>query len=242
MERTKYLFLIFFSLFSLILSGQNNKSIYQAYIDGDMVKWKETMDSLEVKEQKTSKEKLDLINYHYGYIAWCISQERTSEAKDYMDKSEEYIELLKKNNYNLSMLYAYKAAFVGFEIGISIYKAPFIGPRSLSFANQSVSYNSKNAMAYIQLGNIAFYTPKMFGGSKPEAMQHYLKAVKNMEADESQIDQNWNYLNLLATIISAYIELEQYSEAERYCIKTLAIEPDFNWIKNELYPQILKKL
>ena len=186
--------------------------------------------------------KLDLLNYQYGYIAWCISKEKTNEAEKYIDKSEKLIELLERQSYNLPMLYAYKAAFIGFELGISPYKAPFIGAKSLSYAQQSVGLDSLNAMAYVQLGNIAFYTPKMFGGSKPEAMQYYFKAIKIMQEEIESTKQNWNYLNLLATIINAYMDLEQYDMAKKYCIKTLSIEPEFDWIKNNLYPQILKKI
>lgn len=242
MERTKYLFVVLFSLFTLVLFGQNNKSIYHAYVSGDMDKWKYAMDSLEVVKPKNNKEYLDLINYQYGYIAWCISKEKTNEAKEYINKSEKLIELLEKQRYDLSMLYAYKAAFIGFEIGISPYKAPFIGSRSLTYANQSVGFDSLNALAYAQLGNITFYTPKMFGGSKPEAMQYYLKALKIMQAGLESTKQNWNYLNLLATIINAYLELEQYDMAKKYCLKTLAIEPEFDWVKNKLYPEILKNI
>ena len=81
----------------------------------------------------------------------------------------------------------------------------------------------------------------MFGGSKGLALEHYLKAMKFMESSNDYKTNNWNYLNLLATIINAHIELNQYEEAKKYCIKTLAIEPGFDWVKNNLYPKLLKK-
>ncbi len=241
MERTKYIFVVVFIFFSLVVVGQNNKTIYHAYVNGDMESWKCAIDSLEARESKTNKEALELINYQYGYIAWCISKEKSREAKRYIKNSEKHIEILERQNYNISLLYAYKAAFIGFEIGLATYKAPFIGPQSIVYANKSVEADSQNPLAYAQLGNISFYTPKIFGGSKTEAMQHYAKALKIMQADSENTKYNWNYLNLLATIIQAYMELEQYNMAEKYCLITLNIEPEFNWVKNELYPQILKQ-
>lgn len=240
MERKKYLFLIFFSLSFLLLCGQNNKAIYQAFISGNMTRWKKNIDSLNHIKQKTNKEKLDLINYQYGYVGYCIGQKKYSEAEDYIAKSEKYIKQLENKNYNLSMLFAYKAAFIGFEIGISPYKAPFIGSKSMTFAQKAVDYNPKNAFAYLQLANVAYYTPIIFGGSKKEAMHYYLKAAKIMEED-NEMHQNWNYLNLLAKIINAYAKEKKYGEAKKYCIKTLAIEPEFEWVKNDIYPKILKK-
>lgn len=206
-----------------------------------MGKWKSTMDSISNINSKSNKQQLELINYQYGYIPWCIDNDREKEAEEYLNKAQKILKQLEQQDYKPSILYAYKAAFIGFEIGLAPYKAPFIGPESLSFANQSKNLNSNNAFSYVQLGHIEFYTPKIFGGSKTNAMQHYLKAVSIMENNE-QLSQNWNYLNVLATIVNAYIELEQYDKAKEYCVKTLEIEPNFDWVKNELYPQILKKL
>jgi tetratricopeptide (TPR) repeat protein len=240
MERKKYPLIVLFCFMLVLSFGQSNNTIYQAYIIGNMARWKNAMDSIESVPDKTNKNKLDLINYQYGYIAWCIDKDKISEAEKYMKKSEELIKQLVQKEYNLSMLFAYKAAFIGFKIGISPYKAPFIGSESLNFAKQSVITDSTNALGFVQLGNIAFYTPKMFGGSKEEAMQHYLKALKLMDKQNNRTN-NWNYLNLLATIINAYMELEQYEKAKYYCVKTLSVEPNFDWVKNKLYPQVLKQ-
>lgn len=207
-----------------------------------MNNWKFSMDSIDAVGQKTDKELLDLINYQYGYIAWCIDKKFSVEAKRYLKKSLDNLKQLEEKNFELSMVHAYKAAFVGFEIGLSPYKAPFIGPESLDNALKSLSLDSTNALGHIQLGNIAYYTPRMFGGSKTNAFGHYLKALDIMEKNNKFMVQNWNYLNLLATLINAYIETDQYELAKTYCIQALEVEPEFEWVKNSLYPQVLKKL
>lgn len=223
------------------MNAQNNKTIYDAYISGNMIQWEKEMLSIEFKKDKTNKEKLDLLNFQFGYIAWCIDQKKTKEAEKLIDKSEKIINELEKRSYNLSMLFAYKAAIIGFKIGISPYKAPFIGSKSLSLAKQAVSADPNNAFAYTQLGNIASHAPELFGGSKSEALTHYLKALNLMDKQNNNIN-NWNYLHLLATIINTYVELEQYQKAKYYCEKTLAVEPKFIWVKKILYPQVLKQI
>ncbi len=240
MERLKYLFLIFFGLIGFIAFGQTNKSIYQAYVNNDMSQWKKTIDKM-YKTTKTNQGKLELVNYQYGYIAWCISNDKDSEAKKYMNKAENLVEFLEKQNYNKSLLYAYKAAFVGFKIGIAPYKAPFLGSKSSSFAKQSVEFDARNALAYVQLGNISYHKPKAMGGSKTEAMGYYLKALKIME-QKNQVKQNWNYLNLLVTIVESYMDLEDYKKAEIYCHKIFDVEPEIQWVRDELYSKILNKL
>ncbi len=242
MERKKYLLIVFFGILLVPSVGQSHKIIYHAYINGDMVKWKSAMDSLDAARPKSNAEKLDVINYQYGYIAWCIDHNKKKEAMHYMEKAEEQIGYLEKQKYQVSMLLAYKAAFIGYKIGLSPHKAPFIGPESVTYAEKSVSADPMNALGHVQLGNIAFFTPGIFGGSKEDAMQHYVRALRLMESQPGETDRNWNYLNLLVTIIQTCMELEEFHAARDYCQKTLTVEPRFDWVRNQLYPQVLKKI
>lgn len=204
-----------------------------------MSAWKKYIDSYQAT---TNSGKLEFINYLYGYIAYCIGQDNDDEAEKYLNKAENLLEELEGKQYKMSMVYAYKSAFVGFKIGLSPYKAPFIGQESISFAEKSLAIDANNYFAYVQLGNISFYRPAIFGGSKKNAIKYYLKALELMENNSNLLKFNWNYLNLLANIINAYKEIEEYELAKNYCLKTLAIEPEFEWVKNELYPEILKKI
>lgn len=242
MERKKYILIALISLLLYPLSGQNNHTIYHAFAAGNMKKWKTAMDSIEAIKHKSNKELLDLLNYQYGYIAFNLGKKNTQEADKYMIKAYTDLKLLEKNKYNLPVLYAYKAALTGFEIGLHPYKAPFIGPKSIEYAKKSVKLDSANAMGYIQLGNIAYYMPSMFGGSKAEALIYYLKALSISEKKIECKNHNWNYLNLLSIIIKAHMDLGHYHNAETYCKKALAVEPGFDWVKNNLYPEVLKKI
>ncbi len=242
MEGKEYLLLTILILLNSSAIAQNNQSIYQAYVAGNMGQWKSSMDSIDAIERKTSREVLDLINYQYGYIGWCVGIKKNDEAKKLLRKAADALEQLEEKRYNESMIYAYKAAFVGFEILMAPHKAPFIGPKSLGYAKKSITLDASNALAYVQLGNIAYYTPKLFGGSKDEAIKHYLKALKIMGTSSEYSSPNWNYLNLLIALINAYMDTNLYEAAKKYCLKTLALEPGFDWVKNNLYPQVLKNL
>lgn len=242
MERKIHILLIVFIHYCGIINAQNNVSIYKAYSAGEMTTWKNIIDSLESLPFKSNSFRLELINYQYGYIAWCIGEKKEDTARKYLNIAENHMSLLENSKYKLPEIYAYRAAFLGYKIGISPYKAPFLGMRSIEYANKSVSIDSTNVLGYIQLGNIEFYMPAVFGGSKEKALKHYLKALHIMEKDNTIIENNWNYLNLLSTIINAYKEIGNFTVAKDYCIKTLTIAPDFDWVKNKLYPEILKKL
>lgn len=231
--KMKKIFFIVFILLPFHLFTQNSKAIYDAYIFKNIHKWQRTIDTMEkLKKNKTDLEWLELINYQYGYIAWCISEKKHTEAEIYLKKAENNLTILLKKNYNLSMLYAYKAAFIGFSIGISFYKAPFIGGKSYEYAEKALKLSPKNAFAYQQLGNIKFYSPKIFGGSKNEALTNYLKALQIMEKTPSNLNNNWNYINLLSNIAMTYKKLGNNSMQKKYYQKIQRLVPQCKWIKD----------
>lgn len=240
MERTKYL--IFISLIlvlNLHLNANNKSDIYDYFIENDMQSWKFKINKMNNLSSKSDDFILELINYQYGYIAWCIGNNKQTEAKTYLEIAEKYLEYLEKKDFNLSMINVYKSAFNGFKISFNNVNAPFLGPESIDFAEKALELDENNPFAYIQLGNIQFYMPQMFGGSKNLAINYYKKAQSLMEQNIKTYINDWNYINLLVTIAQAYTETKEYDFAKKYYEIILKIEPEFNWVKNELYPELL---
>lgn len=229
------------TLFSVSLQASNKEEIYNAYITGNMSLWKTVVDKMEKESPKNNAFRLELVNYQYGYIGWCIGQEKNEAARIYLDLANNHLAVLEKNAYDLSSVYAYKSALAGFEIGLNSFKAPFIGPRSISHAEKSIQLNKLNPLGYLQKGNIEYYMPSVFGGSKQLAIYYYLAALNMMEQNPSTLPHNWVYLDLLVKLIVIYGEREDYKRAKYYCQKTLQKEPDLAWVKSGLYPIILKK-
>lgn len=241
MERTKYFIIIITLLiFECGVAAEKNK-IYAAYINGDMQQWKLVMNQMQEQTHKSSDFLVELVNYQYGYIGWCLGNNKEKEAKVNLELAEENLEKLENLKADASTINAYKSAFYGFRIGLSTLKAPFIGPKSVHHAELAIRQDKTNPMGYIQYGNSQFYMPSVFGGSKKEAVEYYIKALKLMEKDSAYLVQNWNYLSLLTQIAQAYQKMENFDEAEYYYQKTLKAEPRFSYVKNELYPEFLKE-
>jgi tetratricopeptide (TPR) repeat protein len=207
-----------------------------------MQKWKSVIDRMEAIEPKSNDFLLELVNFHYGYIAWCIGNNNNDEAKKYLDLAESALSVLSKDNKNLSRVNAYKAAFYGYKIGMNRVLAPFIGMNSINCAKQAITLDKYDPLGYIQYANIQFYIPSVFGGSKKEALEYYLHAQELIEKDEKNMNENWNYLSLLVTIAQSYSYLNDFKSSIAYMEKILKIEPEFSWVKNELYPQVLTKM
>jgi tetratricopeptide (TPR) repeat protein len=243
MERKKYLTLTILLLFGFLSIYASHKTeIYKAYISNDMNRWKKTIDEMDQQKSKSTDFRLELLNYQYGYIAWCIGNKKNEIAETYIALGEKNIQVLEKTNGYASLVSSYKSAFYGYKIGLNKFKAPFIGPKSVECAKLAMKQDTSNPYGYIQYANSQFYMPAVFGGSKKIALDYYTKAKNLMEINHQKIFQDWNYLSLLSMIAKTYTELKDFNQAKLCYEKILKIEPDFLWVKNELYPDLLKKI
>jgi tetratricopeptide (TPR) repeat protein len=239
MERQKYIVILILLIFGWLGAEASYKTeIYQAYISNNMKQWKTVMDKMNRETNRSNDFLIELLNYQYGYIGWCIGNKENEQAKKYLALAEKNIEILEKQSFELSILNAYKSAFYGYKVGLNKLQAPFIGPKSVECAKKAIELDKNNPYGYIQIGNSEFYMPSVFGGSKTVALENFIKAEKLMERNPEKIKNDWNYLSLLAMIVMTYKELKEYELAKYYCEKALKTEPEFLWVKLDLYPEI----
>jgi hypothetical protein len=227
---------------SVVNFASNKKEIYNAYISGKMDKWKNIIDQMEGQKIKTNSFLIELINYQYGYIGWCLGNNKKNQAKKYLNLAEKNLEVVENQQCCFSLIYAYKSAFYGFRIGLTPYKAPFIGPNSMKNAELSIETDSTNFLGFVQYGNNQFYMPAVFGGSKELAIDYFEKAKALLEHNQNELIYDWNYLSLMVVIAQAYEKIKDLEMAKEYYEIILKKEPDFIWVKDELYPDLLIKI
>ena len=243
MRKTKVgLTLILLGFFAINLIGTNKSEVYDCYITNRMPVWKSVIDQLSSHSEKDSDSLLELINYQYGYIGWCLENNQKDEAIVYLKLAEENVKLLEGINFQRSLVSAYRSAFYGFHIAISKFSAPLIGPKSAECARKAVMLDPNQPFAYIQLGNVKFHSPAIMGGSKSEALSYYLKAKTLMEKKSGELHGDWNYLCLLITISKAYESVNNLLKAKLLYEEILRFEPRISWVRNDLYPKLLKRL
>lgn len=243
MEGIRHWLIIIILLFtSLPIKASYRSEIYSAYINNKMDQWKNIIDRMDAMPDKNNELLLELLNYQYGYIGYCIGFDKKNEAKKYLGKAQKNLEILEKNKYNPSVINAYKSAFYGFRIGLNPVTAPVYGYKSIECAKIAVKLDPHHYLGYMQHGNIKFYMPSTIGGSKREALKYYLKAKNLLENDSAFVEGNWNYLNLLVVIGQTYTYLKDYASAQKIYDNILNIEPGFIYVKDELYPRLLKKI
>lgn len=219
------------------------QQIYRSYVEKDRATWLQVIDSLEALPHKTQQDDWQLLNFEYGYIPWCLTKEVNDkkQAEVYLRKAYDNLEKVAAGGKIPSMVAAYRAAFVGYEIALSPIKAPFIGSGAIKHAKEALQLDSLNYFAHLQMGNIYHYVPAFLGGSVQKAIAHYQKAEVLMQ--QAQLfNDNWLYMNLLLTLADAYKKQEKYDKVEAYYQRALQLEPNYPYIVDELYPSLRKKM
>lgn len=228
--------------FNSVTAQTNYKPIiYNAYINGDMSKWAQIIATIEKQNPQSTDAKLELISYYYGYTAFLIGTKNYETAAKYLERGDKHIDEILKTSPKNATAHAFKGSFIGFRIGLSKFKAIALGAESNRHVKLALEIDPQNIQGTVDLANSLYHTPKLFGGDKKEALKLFRKAMLLVEKS-GHTQNNWFYLNILTLTAQTYESLEQYQQSKAQYEKILRFEPDYKWVKNELYPALLKKM
>ncbi len=226
------------------VNATHHHQLYQSFKSGDMDAWFKVMDGLQNQYNKSPNNQLlwVILQAQYGYIGYLIGIKETRQARQMLSEAEKNVEVLLSANPKNADAIALKGSFLAYHISLSPYKAPFLGPRSMGLIDEALQLQPNSIQAQIEKGNAAHYAPSMFGGNPSEAVKHYTKAISLFESNNGgNLPESWLYLNTLAQLAMAYEKAKQTENARSTYRRILFIAPDFKWVKDELYPQFLKR-
>ena len=64
------------------ITAQYKSEVYRAYINNQMSSWKSVIDKMQQETNQSDESLLELINYQYGYIGWCLGNDEKKQAKN----------------------------------------------------------------------------------------------------------------------------------------------------------------
>jgi len=204
------------------------------FLDGDMAKWEQLVDSL----QKVKLDKADdetLIYAEYGLIGYLLAMQKKSKAEIEVEQFDQHIQrLLLREPTNANYL-ALDAALVGFKVGLSPWKAPFIGSDSNAKIEKALKYRKNEIMPITEQANAYYFRPAFAGGDKHKAMLLYEKAFK-LQSENTNC--NWRYYSNGSWLGQVYSSLGETQKARDIYLMLLTKAPNFQFVKNELLPQL----
>ncbi len=235
-----FLIIIFFSAFDTNHAQDLQSQFYQAYLNTSLEMWKDGISKLEDQYKASKKDELlyDIALAAYGSVGTCFARQDDEAAEEMVEKADESLELFLKKHPEHADAIALMSGVTGFKIALSPIKGMFLGPKSDELIGKALKLNDKSAQVQYQKGSGLFYTPEMFGGNKEKAAEHLELARQYHE--NSLNANNWEYLNVLATLGQVYQSIKKYDKAKATYKLALATEPNFGWVKYQLLPSLEK--
>ncbi|HAN19502.1 MAG: hypothetical protein A2X13_01030 [Bacteroidetes bacterium GWC2_33_15] len=215
--------------------------LYKAYISNNTALWLTGMNELELSYNKTKNPIIlfELARSQYGYIGLLIDRQEFEKAKSILPKAEKNVQDLVKQAPGSADANALLAGIYGFKIMLYPGYVMINGPKGKNYIEKASSIKNITPSVIIELGNYAYHTPSILGGSIENAISYYKKAIKLLEL-KNQDKNNWQYLNTLIWLAISYDKNGQTEQAISVLQIVLKKEPDLVYVKNELYPKILK--
>lgn len=233
-------------IFLLIVSQTKGQTLdvikYEAYLQKNHTKCQIAIKQLEQNSDLTKTENLqELIHCYYALTSSLIEKKKRDEAEESIKKGKELIETLMIKEPTNALAYNYRAVFTGYEIALNKAKAIIKGRSCINDLNKAYQLAPNNPQIIFDKANSLYYPPKIFGGNKKEALIYIKKAISIYEK-QNKTRYNWIYLQLLVLEGHSYELLENDVLAEKSYLKALKTEPNFNLVKNNLYPKLKARM
>jgi tetratricopeptide (TPR) repeat protein len=219
-------------------------TIYKGYISGNMEMWKKGM--MELQEQYRRDPKActlyTLAEARYGYIGYLLGRNKKDDARPQIETFDSEIEQLAKFTEYRAETEAFRVALLGFRMGLNPARAVTLGPKALKQLEAAMPVGKNSAVVWIEKANSEAHMPAFAGGSKEKAAASFREALRLFEAGSSVAPCNWRYLNtmvLLGQLLERMGDNSGARDAYRTALKRV---PDFQWVRDELLPEIEKKI
>ncbi len=229
---------------SLILQGKNmiNQAVEQWNVDAMQKARAHFERVLEAKHRPA------LVHYYLGYcshqlnIFYRYKPDATKADKENADKLVEagiqHLEKAIQLDKNFAEAYALVASLFGEKIGGNPLLGMSLGPKSGVFMEKAVKLAPENPRVVYLDAISKNFTPAMFGGSKEEAISGLYQAGELFANWKSAdpLAPEWGHAECYAWLGNILTEQKKFAEARAAFEKSLALRPNYGWVKYELLP------
>jgi tetratricopeptide (TPR) repeat protein len=172
----------------------------------------------------------------YGYISFCIAEDYKKEGRELLSAAYENLEKMETDYRGEADYLAIKASLAALELNLYPQKMMKLVPLALELTDKAYETDNNNYMALACKANMLNFTPRMFGGSPPDAIPLYKKIISLYESNIENPEKNWRFVSTMVTLAGTYEKLNMYEEACRVYEQIIEYDNNINWINTKLYP------
>lgn len=161
-------------------------------------------------------------------------------ADDHLDRAVENLRAAIEADDEHAEAYALLASVYGRKIGLSPMKGMFLGSKADNAMERAQELAPDNPRVVLIAAISDYNTPGMWGGSKTRGLEGFRRAA-TLFADERPMNPMmpaWGHDETYAWIGIAHMQEGEYAEARAAFEKSLAVNPDYGWVKFQLLPRL----
>ncbi|NLE34716.1 MAG: hypothetical protein GX622_06415 [Bacteroidales bacterium] len=225
-------------------ADRSSCTIYRGYITGNMEMWKRGMQELQEQFRNDPKAVTlyALTEARYGYIGYLLGMNEKDAARPVVEAFDEEIGQLAGFPEYRAETEAFRLALLGFRMGLNPARAVTLGPKALKQLEKTMEVGKGSAEVWIEKANSEAHMPAFAGGSKVKAAASFREALRLFEADDGLSPCNWRYLNTMVLLGQLLDRMEDYRGSREAYMMALKREPQFQWVRDELLPEVEKKI
>lgn len=190
-----------------------------------------------------------LVRYYIGLVdyrlvSYFFSKQDKDQAKQFIEDGINQLQQCIESKEDFAEAHSLLGSMYGNKIAVSPFSAMTLGPKSGKEMGKAMELEPKNPRNYLIAGWSAYFTPKLFGGSKEKGMNYFEQAIAFF--DSFQITDptlpDWGHDEAHAWLGMAKMEAEEFEAAKTNFDRALEINPGNNWVKYVLLPQLNSKM
>lgn len=232
-KRCFYIILLF-GFTTGFASNPPSEGFYQHYITGNMKAWENTLNNLEIdyKNDPNLETLHEIVKAQYGLVAYYIGNNKKDKASAEITEAQKHLAKLSKAYPSKYLYKAWQGAFLGYRLGVSPWKVVYLGPQSQDYIELALENAPHSPEVNFEYANMKFWSPAIVGGDKKLSLVYYKKTIHLLERQGKTND--WYYLWALTAYANALKTMDNFEEATGVYNKILSIEPNYEWVANEL--------
>ena len=190
-----------------------------------------------------------LIHYYialadYRIVSFYFSQQNQEQAKKYIDDGIEHLQSCLEMKDDFAEAYSLLSSLYGNKIGTDPQLGMTLGPKSGVMMAKAMKLEPQNPRTQLIAAWSAYFTPKMWGGGKDKAKEHYEQAIAFFDSFKvtDPLLPDWGHDEAYAWLGMAQMEAEEFEAAKTNFNKALEINPEYGWVKYVLLQDLQKKM
>lgn len=228
------LFVVIAALFGVTgLAAQSTEHwscrLQQLYVEGSQEKWPVVISQMASKINADDPLRLVLASARYGYIGMLLGQKRKAEAKVAVEILAKELEALQKTHPTNTQVMSMRAGMVGYRIGISPLKAPFLGPEFGRLIDAAAALDPNCPYVLAEQANSLYFRPAMFGGDKKEALAQW-KRASGVFGKQGQAC-NWYAVHVRVMMVKGYEAVGDEATAKQLKAALKKEFPEMGWLR-----------